>query len=175
LHTIKLKSLLCPFFFPSSPKWDWIEITPMILLGRLPHHVSNIKQLQLHGVKAIVAVTEEWELQVHPKHFLDNGISFLLLPTPDYFSPTIQQIEQGIEFINNAENLGHKVYIHCHAGRGRSAILVIAYLVVKNGWTLAEAFSYVRKRRAIANLPILWGMRPQWRVLQHWASYYKKT
>ena len=40
-----------------------------------------------------------------------------------------------------------RVYVHCKAGRGRSASLVVAYLMLEHDWSLAKAFSVVRKSR----------------------------
>jgi protein-tyrosine phosphatase len=55
--------------------------------------------------------------------------------------------------------------LHCNGGKGRSAVIAIAVLMVLRGWTKEQAFAYVLARRAIANLPRLGGIMPQWQVL----------
>ncbi|KAH9584154.1 Dual specificity phosphatase [Trypanosoma melophagium] len=40
-----------------------------------------------------------------------------------------------------------RVLVHCQRGRSRSATVVLAYLIRRNGWTVAEALQYVTRRR----------------------------
>ena len=44
-------------------------------------------------------------------------------------SPTQAQVHAGIEFIQENAKNGHSVYVHCKAGRTRSATLVACYLM----------------------------------------------
>lgn len=74
------------------------------------------------------------------------GVEFLQLATTDIFeSPNQEKLFRGVEFINQflpltkrigglsssqaAENVG-SVYVHCKAGRTRSATLVGCYLML---------------------------------------------
>uniref|UniRef100_A0A6B2LNK4 Uncharacterized protein n=1 Tax=Arcella intermedia TaxID=1963864 RepID=A0A6B2LNK4_9EUKA len=142
-------------------------------MGRLPYtyeHLDNLKEI---GVVGMVSVVEPWEMPFKITEIQDSyGITVLLLPTPDYFSPTVPQIDEGIKFIDEQSKKG-SVYLHCHAGKGRSAIVMIAYLCVKNGWSLADSFRYVRSKRPIANLALFFGIRPQWRALLAWHTSYQ--
>lgn len=42
-----------------------------------------------------------------------------------------------------------KVLVHCVMGRSRSATLVLAYLMMKNGLSVVDAIEHVRQRRCI--------------------------
>ena len=69
----------------------------------------------------IVAVVQEWS---------DLGVKQLVLSTPDFFSaPTQENISAGVRFILDHRNSGHSVYVHCKAGRTRSAVVVACYLI----------------------------------------------
>ena len=55
------------------------------------------------------------------------GVRFLQCPTVDIFrSPDQNMLLQGVQFIEavNSEIPGSSVYVHCKAGRTRSATLV---------------------------------------------------
>jgi dual specificity MAP kinase phosphatase len=56
--------------------------------------------------------------------------------------------EEAADFIEAARAQGH-VLVHCMAGVSRSATLVLAYLVRKQGLSLPEAYSRVKARRPI--------------------------
>ena len=44
---------------------------------------------------------------------------------------------------------GSKILVHCRYGISRSASTVIAYLMKKKGWNMADTLDYVVKRRDI--------------------------
>jgi atypical dual specificity phosphatase len=94
-------------------------------------------------------------------------VKFLQLPTIDIFqSPDQTKLKKGVEFINsflpnetkiknvppqnelNDTNATGTVYVHCKAGRTRSATLVGCYLMMKNGWTPEQAVEHMRKCRS---------------------------
>ena len=58
------------------------------------------------------------------------GVKQLRLPTVDFDNaPSIPQIKKGLEFIEHFIEKGESVYVHCKAGRGRSVVLVMCYLI----------------------------------------------
>ena len=58
-------------------------------------------------------------------------VAFLNLPTTDLFSaPNQQRLEEGVAWMIDETSSGKgSVYVHCKAGRARSATLVAAYLM----------------------------------------------
>ena len=58
-------------------------------------------------------------------------MAFLNLPTTDIFSaPSQQRLEEGVAWMVDEASSGKgSVYVHCKAGRARSATLVAAYLI----------------------------------------------
>jgi protein-tyrosine phosphatase len=67
------------------------------------------------------------------------------------------------------------VYVHCNGGKGRSAVIVIAYLMKRYKLTREEAYRSLRAHRKIANLKSMFGLKPQWRVLGHFARKHTNT
>ncbi|KAG0488100.1 hypothetical protein HPP92_006911 [Vanilla planifolia] len=60
---------------------------------------------------------------------------------------------EACEFIDNIERSGGKVLVHCFEGKSRSATVVLAYLMLRKGLTLAESWNMLKKvhRRAQPN------------------------
>ena len=57
-------------------------------------------------------------------------MTWLQLSTVDIFAtPTQGQVHAGVAFIMEQARHGHSVYVHCKAGRTRSATLVACYLI----------------------------------------------
>lgn len=61
--------------------------------------------------------------------------------------------EEASDFIDYVEHSGGKVLIHCFEGKSRSATVVLAYLMLRRGYTLSEAWNMLKKvhRRAQPN------------------------
>ena len=63
-------------------------------------------------------------------HMSTLQVAFLHLPTVDRQAPSHQQVCEGVAWILDEGQSGKgTVYVHCKAGRARSATLVAAYLI----------------------------------------------
>ena len=89
--------------------------------------------------------------------------NFCFLPTPDYCAPSHDDISRGVKWIQEHQAAGQTVYVHCNAGRGRSAVIVLCFLIANKGISSDEALEYLRSKRGVSNLKRCCGTRPQWR------------
>jgi protein-tyrosine phosphatase len=76
------------------------------------------------------------------------------------------------KIIRDAVSDGKNVMVHCAAGISRSATLVIAYLMIENGWTMREAYNYVKNKRHIIEPNI--GFMKQLQGLEYKLKQYRK-
>jgi len=58
---------------------------------------------------------------------------------------------QATDFINEAQQSGGKLLLHCHEGKSRSITLALAYLMQTKDWTLKEALEFVTQHRPCAS------------------------
>lgn len=100
------------------------------------------------------------------------GVSFLQLPTQDIFAaPGGEKLREGVDFINQMRrtNPNGSVYVHCKAGRTRSATLVGCYLMERHGYDPEKSFEAMKTKRSHVLLDV-----PQWEALRsHFARYVK--
>ncbi len=122
--------------------WSWID--DRLLLGALPFpgHVPELKKLGITGVVNLCA-----EYRGASAALREAGIEELYLPVIDFTPPDLEQVRQGVEFIRKHADAGGKVYVHCKAGRGRSANIVLCYLMARDGLTPAAAMARILARR----------------------------
>ena len=144
----------------TSGEW-WDKIEPYnIYLGSLPlknkGHLEKIIDL---GVTQIFSLIEDFELKdgwfnvpVKAEDWEKNGIGVERVSATDFDPLTKTQIERSIDHLQKMLEEGHIVYVHCKAGRGRSATALIAYLMAKEGFSFDDALALVKKQRPQINL-----------------------
>jgi protein-tyrosine phosphatase len=129
--------------FSEKPfNFGWVQ-EGLAVSGR-PVTKSQIEWLLRNGVGAILSLTEDRI----PAYFLKGlDIQYSHIPIPDHHPPHLQDMLQAIEFVDSARAQGRKVLVHCAAGQGRSATVVAAYLMYKEGMTSNEAMAWIRRVR----------------------------
>ena len=82
--------------------WNWTEIEPGLYVGSLPRTRENLLELQdaPHNLGGIVSLIEPWEIRVPIQTLEQLDIQWLLLPTPDYSSPKLCDVENAVAFID---------------------------------------------------------------------------
>lgn len=147
---IQLQSILRPH------QWSyWTKISDEIYLGAMPlknwDHLNKIHEL---GIKAILSVNEDHELEdqflakpVKSFDWKDRNIKYLKIATPDLEPIETSKLAMAVDFVVQQVDLGNRVYIHCTAGRGRSASVAICSLVKIKGYSLEKSIALVKQCR----------------------------
>jgi len=126
--------------------WDYID--NQLILGARPS-INQARRLKDIGVKAVLNCCEEYN---GPQEFYTaNGISHLKLNVVDYQSPSIEQVVQGVGYIEEMINLGNKIYVHCKAGKGRSATIVLCWLIKSKKLNPESAMKFIVDKRPHVN------------------------
>lgn len=107
----------------------WLcEIEPNLYLAALPT-ASDVAGLARRGVRAVINACEEYRGPV--ARYRQHGIEQLHLPMLDYAEPSAEQVERALAFLREHLGAGRGVLVHCKAGRGRSATLILCWLVAE--------------------------------------------
>ena len=114
----------------------WTRIDDDIILGALPF-ASVAEKLFDEGIRGVINTCMEYP---GPTAEYDRlGIEQLWIPTIDFTHPSIESVRRGVEFIGRIVAEGGGVYIHCKAGRARSATIATCWFMQSRGMTAAEA------------------------------------
>ena len=114
----------------------WDRVDEHVILGALPF-AADVPKLAAEGVRAVVNTCEEYAGPVVA--YEAAGIEQLRVPTTDFHPPRLADIEQAVAFMQRHIARGETVYVHCKAGRARSATVVLCWLVATKGMTVEAA------------------------------------
>lgn len=105
--------------------------------------------LQQHNITHILTCASE----INPQYISIFDRDYCHLPLTDLDSHHIldEQLPRAINFIKNCRQKCGKILIHCIQGINRSVTIAMFYMSICEGYTLIDAYQYIKKCRACAD------------------------
>uniref|UniRef100_A0A3B3ZHM7 Phosphatidylglycerophosphatase and protein-tyrosine phosphatase 1 n=1 Tax=Periophthalmus magnuspinnatus TaxID=409849 RepID=A0A3B3ZHM7_9GOBI len=110
-----------------------------------------MRPINKEHVGGVITMNEEYETQLlcnSTQEWQEAGVEQLRLSTVDLLGvPSLEHLHRGVEFAVRHRDQGNTVYVHCKAGRCRSATMAAAYLIRVYCVTPDEACERLRALR----------------------------
>ncbi|WFC97875.1 hypothetical protein MYAM1_000596 [Malassezia yamatoensis] len=135
---------------------DWHEFNVSTVIPGFLYFGSNIvqrahiEQLRTLGIQSVLNTTVEGEDgELTEEELRSNFPRYLRLPLRDIVeqSNVQQSLTTACDFLDRTWLLSSPTYVHCRAGKSRSAMVVMAYLIRARRWTLQQAYAHVSAHR----------------------------
>jgi atypical dual specificity phosphatase len=126
----------------SLRNFSWL-VEGKIAGAALSDSAESLSELRELGIRAVVCLVE-WP--VDESLMRSMGFEYLQLKVPSFMSPTQEQIDRFIDFVENMEKQGKPVLVCCRMGWGRTGSMLASYLV-RNGFDPEDAIEEVRRTR----------------------------
>ena len=112
-----------------------------MILGGLPWPLATRKNLiETENVSAVINLVSEKPVEFAVEKRMD-------VPLMDFAHPEYRDVLPAVEFLDTCVKEGRTVYVHCRAGKGRSATVVMCWLVGRVGMTPESAQEFLEKKR----------------------------
>ncbi|XP_038047746.1 protein tyrosine phosphatase domain-containing protein 1-like [Patiria miniata] len=117
-----------------------------------------VEQFKEHGINSIINLQRPGEhsscgnplqssgFAYQPEQFMDNDIFFFNFGWDDYGVRSLPSILDMVKVMSFALKEG-KVAVHCHAGLGRTGVLIACYLIYEQRMEGDNAIQFVRAKR----------------------------
>ena len=126
----------------------WDRVDSHLIVGAYPFS-RDVEAMYEDGVRAVVNTCEEY---AGPQAEYERlGIEQFRMPTTDFTHPSLSDVRSAVEFIERHIAQGHTVYVHCKAGRARSATVALCWLMHARLHTPEEAQDVLLTHRPHVN------------------------
>lgn len=126
--------------------WDFVD--DHVIVGAFPF-ARDVSAMHAAGVRAVVNTCEEYAGPTTQYETL--GMEQFHMPTTDFTHPKLDDVCRAVAFIDRHVDASETVYIHCKAGRARSATVAMAWLISRYRLSPAEAQRRLLDRRPHIN------------------------
>lgn len=134
---------------------NFSAIARELFLGSYPQNELDMERLSAAGVSGVLNLQtdddfEQWmvdweSLQLSYKA---AGIEVQRVQIIDFNPRDVEvHLEAAVSALNEMIKEGHRVYVHCTAGKQRAPTVVVAYLAWCHHWPLEKAVAHVTQRR----------------------------
>ena len=118
-----------------------------LAIGPQPSKLG-LNYLSKNGFSYILNVRSEFNY----KNLIAKNFHLKHIPVDEYANPSLNNLNDGADYINNVITKNAKIYIHCREGISRAACFVVAYLIKYRGFCYQKAINEVKKNRYFINI-----------------------
>ena len=138
---------------------NWNEVTPQLVIGTCPMRPDDLTRIgQEARASALLSLQHNdclayWQIDYARllEKAAELGLTVLRCPMRDFNIVDMRrQLPCAVATLASLAAKGHRTYVHCTAGLGRSPLVVLAYLILVESCDPEQAISTILASRSDA-------------------------
>ncbi len=135
---------------------NWGQITDYIVIGTCPMAPDDLRRIHSEaGVSGVLSLQHDdclayWGIKYAMMYRTGTELGFMMerCPIRDFDVQDMRRcLPAAILMLANMLAHGHRVYVHCTAGMGRSPVVVLGYLTLVEGYSPDDAILLILEGR----------------------------
>lgn len=143
-----------------AERFSWVieyKLAGMERPGVFQDLSKDLKFLRSKNIGVVVNLEE---------YFWDYpGFEVLHIPIVDFSTPVLEDFKKFVDFVDSKIKENKKIVVHCHAGMGRTNLMIASYLINHDLIEPDAALEKVKEKR-----PVYWVTPDQEEAL--WEYFY---
>jgi atypical dual specificity phosphatase len=136
--------------------YGFAEILDELMIGAYPTDSDDIAMLDWLGVKRILNLVEDEEYRPGERAdveaaLLETGIEERRIALTDFGGLPPVELEEAVSVVSAWLDQGARTYLHCRAGRQRSAAVAACVVAVRGGIEIDDALEFVTRAKPSAD------------------------
>jgi uncharacterized protein (TIGR01244 family) len=121
------------------------QVGPALYRGAQPD-AACLDHLAKLGVRTIVSLRDDEEDTAREQGLAEaRGMRFTNVPMSGFRRPDDAEVRRALEVIGEQAN--QPVFVHCKRGRDRTGVVVAAWRMAREGWSLDQAYDEAKRFR----------------------------
>ncbi len=136
--------------------YGYADVLDDLIVGSYPLDGEDVAMLEWLGVQRVLNLTEDSEYQDDEREAVEQAyarskIQEYRLSMTDFGGLPPVLLETATRTVSEWLDHGQRVYLHCRAGRQRSAAVAAGVIALRDGIDVDEALRQVRDRKPTAD------------------------
>ncbi|HEX6853079.1 MAG TPA: tyrosine-protein phosphatase [Candidatus Polarisedimenticolaceae bacterium] len=121
------------------------RVGPGLYRGAEPSEAC-LDHLAKLGVRMILNLRDDEEATEREKSLAEAlGLRFTNIPMSGVRKPESEEVQRALEILGATEN--QPAFVHCKRGRDRTGVVVAAWRMAREGWSLDQAYEEAKRFR----------------------------
>jgi atypical dual specificity phosphatase len=136
--------------------YGFADVQDNLLVGAYPLDEEDVRMLEWMSIERVFNLVEDEEYEPGEREEVEAaleqaGIEEHRMNLTDYGRLPAAALEQAVGAVLEWLDQGHRVYLHCRAGRQRSAAVAAGVVALREGVGIEEALELVHQRKPSAD------------------------
>lgn len=125
----------------SPTNFSWV-IEGLLSGSGIPKSENEMNWVKENGVKAVLTLIKD----PLPQPWI-SGLDYRHVPIIDKSAPSMNEIEQGVDFVDMCLKDKRPIMVHCVHGKGRTGTILVAYMIKIKGLDADSAIQKIQQMR----------------------------